>query len=101
MAPIVLLINATKVAGVVGALTVAANTLAFRHFYKKNLIPFDDPVDESQEVLASFPIDKSGTVVVAEGFWKWNLVYFVIIFVSVWVILCHFVSLRAKICFLC
>jgi hypothetical protein len=60
MAPIVLLLNASKVAGVVGAITVAANALAFRHFHHKNLAPFDDPVDESNEVLAAFPIDKDG-----------------------------------------
>lgn len=60
MAPMVLLLNATKVAGVVGAITVAANALAFRHFQHKNLAPFPDPVDETQEVLASFPIDKEG-----------------------------------------
>lgn len=60
MAPIVLLLNASKVAGVVGAITVAANALAFRHFNNKNLAPFDDPVDESNEVLAAFPIDKDG-----------------------------------------
>lgn len=60
MAPMVLLLNASKVAGVVGAITVAANALAFRHFHNKNLAPFPDPVDETQEVLASFPIDKEG-----------------------------------------
>jgi hypothetical protein len=60
MAPMVLLLNASKVAGVVGAITVAANALAFRHFQHKNLAPFPDPVDETQDVLASFPIDKEG-----------------------------------------
>jgi len=54
----VLLLNASKVAGVVGAITVVANALTFRHFHRKNLAPFPDPVDETQEVLASFPIDK-------------------------------------------
>lgn len=58
MAPMVLLLNATKVVGVVGAITVAANALTFRHFYKKNIAPFPDPVDETKEVLAEFPIDK-------------------------------------------
>jgi hypothetical protein len=60
MAPMVLLLNASKVVGVVGAITVAANALTFRHFQQKNLAPFPDPVDETQEVLASFPIDKEG-----------------------------------------
>lgn len=58
MAPMVLLLNASKVVGVVGAITVVANALTFRHFQQKNLAPFPDPVDETQEVLASFPIDK-------------------------------------------
>lgn len=56
----VLLLNASKVAGVLGAISVVANALTFRHFHKKNLAPFPDPVDETQEVLASFPIDKDG-----------------------------------------
>lgn len=58
MAPMVLLLNATKVAGLVGAITVVANALTFRHFHRKNIAPFPDPVDESKEVLAEFPIDK-------------------------------------------
>lgn len=62
MAPMVLLLNATKVVGVVGAITVAANALTFRHFYKKNIAPFPDPVDETKEVLAEFPIDKEGEI---------------------------------------
>ncbi len=57
-----LLVTATKVVGVVGALTVAANVLAYRHFYKKNLTPFENPIDESHELLASFPIDKDGSL---------------------------------------
>lgn len=60
MAPMVLLLNASKVAGVLGAITVVANALTFRHFHRRNLAPFPDPVDETQEVLASFPIDKNG-----------------------------------------
>lgn len=60
MAPMVLLLNATKVAGLVGAITVVANALTFRHFHRKNIAPFPDPVDESKEVLAEFPIDKEG-----------------------------------------
>ncbi|CAK9189072.1 unnamed protein product [Sphagnum tenellum] len=58
MSPMLLLVTATKVVGVMGALTVAANVLAYRHFYKKNLTPFENPIDESHELLASFPIDK-------------------------------------------
>ncbi|CAM6016116.1 unnamed protein product [Sphagnum balticum] len=58
MAPMLLLVTATKVVGVMGALTVAANVLAYRHFRKKNLAPFENPIDESHELLASFPIDK-------------------------------------------
>lgn len=62
MSPMLLLVTATKVVGVVGALTVAANVLAYRHFYKKNLTPFENPIDESHELLASFPIDKDGSL---------------------------------------
>jgi hypothetical protein len=62
MAPMLLLVTATKVVGVMGALTVAANVLAYRHFHKKNLAPFENPIDESQELLASFPIDKDGSL---------------------------------------
>jgi hypothetical protein len=58
MGMMMLLVTATKVVGVMGALTVAANSFAYRRFYKKNLAPFENPVDESHELLASFPIHK-------------------------------------------
>ncbi len=60
MGMMMLLVTATKVVGVMGALTVAANSFAYRRFYKKNLAPFENPVDESHELLASFPIHKDG-----------------------------------------
>ncbi|XP_024518202.1 galactolipid galactosyltransferase SFR2, chloroplastic [Selaginella moellendorffii] len=58
MAPWVLLINATKIVGAAGVLTVAANTIGYLQFRRKKLAPFECPIDESQELLASFPIDK-------------------------------------------
>jgi hypothetical protein len=60
MGMMMLLVTATKVVGVMGALTVAANSFAYRRFHKKNLAPFENPVDESHELLASFPIHKDG-----------------------------------------
>ncbi|EFJ19560.1 hypothetical protein SELMODRAFT_935, partial [Selaginella moellendorffii] len=53
-----LLINATKIVGAAGVLTVAANTIGYLQFRRKKLAPFECPIDESQELLASFPIDK-------------------------------------------
>ncbi|KAJ7561489.1 hypothetical protein O6H91_03G030700 [Diphasiastrum complanatum] len=59
MAPLLLLVNVSKIVGVASVLTVAVNTLAFRHFRKKNLASFENPIDEDEEVLATFPIDKA------------------------------------------
>eukprot|EP01018_Ginkgo_biloba_P034699 Gb_25847 [translate_table: standard] len=53
-----LLLNVSKVLGVAGIITVAANTFAFLRVHRKKLAPFESPIDESQEVLASFPINK-------------------------------------------
>eukprot|EP01018_Ginkgo_biloba_P026010 Gb_03715 [translate_table: standard] len=51
-----LLLNASKLVGVLATLTIAANTFAFHRFRKKNLQPFENPIDESKDVLAAFNI---------------------------------------------
>eukprot|EP00249_Psilotum_nudum_P018186 c26679_g2_i1 orf=130-900(+) len=58
LSPLVLLLSISKLVGVVGILTVAANAFAFRYFQRKNLAPFENPIDESQDILAVFPIDR-------------------------------------------
>ncbi|KAH9324413.1 hypothetical protein KI387_004591, partial [Taxus chinensis] len=55
----VLLLNVSKLFGVAGIIAVAANTFALLRFRRKKLAPFENPIDESQEFLASFPIDKN------------------------------------------
>lgn len=52
------LLNVSKVFGVAGIIAVAANTFAFLRIHRRKLAPFENPIDESQEVLASFPVNK-------------------------------------------
>lgn len=52
------LLNVSKVFGVAGFIAVAANTFAFFRIHRRKLAPFENPIDESQEVLASFPVNK-------------------------------------------
>lgn len=54
-----ILLNASKLVGVLATLSVTANTIAFIRFRKKFLEPLDNPLDESEEVLATFNIDKN------------------------------------------
>lgn len=54
-----LLLTATKLAGVLASLTVAANAFSFSLFRKKNLRPFDSPIDESADTLAVFNLNPS------------------------------------------
>ncbi|CAM6089649.1 unnamed protein product [Calypogeia fissa] len=58
MAPFLLLLNATKIIGVAGVILISVDSLFYRAFRKKNLLPFDSPIDEDDEVLARFAIDK-------------------------------------------
>lgn len=58
MAPVLLLLNVSKLIGVAGLLGIAANAISYRRFYQENLVPFESPLDEDQEILAEFPIDK-------------------------------------------
>lgn len=54
-----ILLNASKLVGVLATLSVTANTIAFVRFRKKFLAPLDIPLDESEEVLATFNTDKN------------------------------------------
>lgn len=58
MVPVGLLISISKLIGVAGVLGVAANVFSYRRFRKENLLPFDSTIDEDQDVLAEFPIDR-------------------------------------------
>uniref|UniRef100_A0A7C9EXU7 Galactolipid galactosyltransferase n=1 Tax=Opuntia streptacantha TaxID=393608 RepID=A0A7C9EXU7_OPUST len=59
MAIVELLVVATKLAGVLASLTLAANAFSFSRYRKKNLRPFDSPIDDSADTLASFNLDPS------------------------------------------
>ncbi|VFQ65087.1 unnamed protein product [Cuscuta campestris] len=52
-----LLISATKLAGVLLTLSVAANAFSYNAYRKRNLKPFTSPIDESSDVLAVFDIN--------------------------------------------
>lgn len=54
-----ILLNASKLVGVLATISVTANTIAFIRFRKKFLEPLDNPLDESEEVLATFDTDKN------------------------------------------
>lgn len=49
-----------QVVGLLATISVGANVFAFRRYRKKFLSPIDNPLDESQEVLATFDIHKPG-----------------------------------------
>lgn len=51
---IVLFLSATKIAGLLVAITVTANAISFSRYRRKNLRPFRSPIDESADVLADF-----------------------------------------------
>lgn len=61
MAVVSLFVSATKLAGLLVTVTVAANAFSFSRFWKKNLRPFQSPIDESDETLADFNL--GGTVI--------------------------------------
>ncbi|KAL3812245.1 hypothetical protein ACJIZ3_013513 [Penstemon smallii] len=56
MTLVTLLVTATKLAGVLASVTVAANAFSFSRFKRKNLTPFKSPIDESADILAEFSI---------------------------------------------
>lgn len=51
-----LFLTATKLAGALVTLTVAANAFSFSRFRNKNLRRFTSPIDESSDTLADFNI---------------------------------------------
>ncbi|KAM3707973.1 hypothetical protein ACJW30_02G065200 [Castanea mollissima] len=51
---IALFVTATKLAGVIVTVTVAANAFSFHRYRRKNLRPFRSPIDESSDTLAVF-----------------------------------------------
>ncbi|BBN02752.1 galactolipid galactosyltransferase [Marchantia polymorpha subsp. ruderalis] len=58
MAPFLLLLNATKVIGAAGIIAVAVDSVAYRRYRKRNLTPFENPLDETEEILARFEIEE-------------------------------------------
>lgn len=56
MTLVALFLNATKLAGVLVTLTVAANAFSFNRYRRKNLRPFVSPIDDSSDVLADFTL---------------------------------------------
>lgn len=57
MTLIALFVSATKLAGILVTVTMAANAISFQRYRRKNLKPFRSPIDESSDVLASFNVD--------------------------------------------
>ncbi|KAE8647144.1 hypothetical protein Csa_021777 [Cucumis sativus] len=56
MTLVALFLYATKIAGVLVTLTVAANAFSFHRYRRKNLRPFLSPIDDSSDVLADFTL---------------------------------------------
>ena len=67
MALIPLFVAATKLAGIFVTVTIAANAVSFSRYRKKNLRPFQSPIDDSSETLADFNLN--GTVASRISFW--------------------------------
>ncbi|KAJ7955276.1 Beta-glucosidase-like protein [Quillaja saponaria] len=55
---VALFISATKLAGALVTITIAANAFSFSRFRKKNLRPFRSPIDESTDTLAVFNVNE-------------------------------------------
>ncbi|XP_057959079.1 beta-glucosidase-like SFR2, chloroplastic [Malania oleifera] len=54
-----LFVAATKLAGIVVTVTVAANAFSFSRFQRKNLRPFRSPIEEDSDTLAVFNVNRS------------------------------------------
>lgn len=59
MTYVALFVAATKLAGILATVTVAANAFSFSRYRKKNLKPFLSPIDESSDTLALFNVNPS------------------------------------------
>ncbi|KAK9288966.1 hypothetical protein L1049_017437 [Liquidambar formosana] len=57
MTLVALFVSATKLAGVLVTVTVAANAFSYNRFRKKFLHPFRSPIDESSDILAAFNVN--------------------------------------------
>lgn len=57
MALIALFVSATKLAGVLVTVSVAANIFSFDRYRKKNLNPIVSPIDETADTLAVFNVN--------------------------------------------
>ncbi|KAL5996535.1 glycosyl hydrolase 1 [Asimina triloba] len=57
MTLVALFVSATKLAGILVTVTVAANAFSFSRYRKKFLRPFRSPIDESSDTLAVFNIE--------------------------------------------
>uniref|UniRef100_A0A2P2JSN3 Uncharacterized protein n=1 Tax=Rhizophora mucronata TaxID=61149 RepID=A0A2P2JSN3_RHIMU len=60
MGILALFVSAAKLAGILATVTVAANAFSYSRFRKKNLGPFNSPIDESSDILASFNLNAEG-----------------------------------------
>lgn len=60
MAVLGLIFTATKLAGVLVTITLAANALSFSRYRRKNLRSIRPLIDESSETLAVFDVDAEG-----------------------------------------
>ncbi|OMO53455.1 Peptidase S10, serine carboxypeptidase [Corchorus capsularis] len=60
MAVTALFLSATKLAGIIMTLSVAANAFSFSRYRKKNLRRFKSPIDESSDTLADFNVHGEG-----------------------------------------
>ncbi|XP_059435293.1 beta-glucosidase-like SFR2, chloroplastic isoform X1 [Corylus avellana] len=58
MTVVALFVTATKLAGLLVTVTVAANAFSFSRFKKKNLRRFRSPIDESSDTLADFNVNE-------------------------------------------
>ncbi|KAL6532517.1 Beta-glucosidase-like sfr2, chloroplastic [Orobanche gracilis] len=54
-----LILTATKLAGALISVTVAADVFFFSRFRRKKLAPFKSPIDESADILAEFNINST------------------------------------------
>ncbi|KAK8494601.1 hypothetical protein V6N12_055083 [Hibiscus sabdariffa] len=57
MALMALFLSATKLAGLIMTVSIAANAFSFSRYRKRNLRRFDSPIDESSDYLADFNIN--------------------------------------------
>ncbi|KAF3456406.1 hypothetical protein FNV43_RR01056 [Rhamnella rubrinervis] len=58
MTIVAVFVSATKLAGILVTVTVAANAFSFSRFRKKNLRGFQSPIDESSDTLAVFNVNE-------------------------------------------